>query len=686
MSPPHRRLLSLTIAAGVAFALASAPAQAAPRHWPWPWPSLQQVLAPVDPQNWENPDSMTWDDLKKVPDIDWSDPNRKGTVRTMKAALVLGDYPNEQFAITRPQNSDIYANPRSNLQLDRSQVPAFYRDFLNKPQPLNHNQTMHGYWMEDSGGRIGVTLDAFGVYRLPGKKHEYGFNEWDQAAGSCPTGDRCNRNLRTDLGGLWRTEQGQDIAAKYDVIFYQTAGNDESSTWQEFGEMKFAGCDSIPAEFGGPDPTKPRCAKTRYVPWTTWQAAANHWPNASGNTTTQAESSGLGTFSHELSHVFGIADNYNNPYSVPARRAGAGPWSMLDRGTFNGPGGPHTRYQIPATQGGSVGVEHTLRDKMKLGIVDEANVLRLSREALATSGLAVLNVTARAVPMDPAGRSGLIGANIAMNGDRSPACNTQTDPLCDGGAYNNYTVEVVDRIGADSFTPDSGVMLSKTKNADATPFVWVVDSHPENIDTVDFIRPDGTKQYQTVGDYRQLSDALFHAGTGSGSRFEYEDTANRLHFYILDLTRDAKGALSYKLAVRSLDGAGPHVRGVTLSRGNPAGRIPAEAATCQFPLRNTGQVRPFTNGHPESVADYVNSDVYRLSASVTGDGWSVQLPSEIVTAKNGSTVTVPVNAVRSATGSLAATVRLTAKSESNAAATSTATCSLSVLNTVPWHW
>jgi M6 family metalloprotease-like protein len=669
------------ISAGVAFALVSAPAQAAPLDRPWP--TMQQLLAPVDPQNWENPDAMTWDDLRPVPDIDWSDPARKGSVRTIKAALVLGDYPNEQFGITRPQNSDIYANPRSNLQLDRTQVPAFYRDFLNKPQALNHNQTMHGYWMETSGGRIGVTLDSFGVYRLPGKKHEYGFNEWDQAAGSCPTGDRCNRNLRTDLGGLWRAEQGQDVASKFDVVFYQTAGNDESSTWQEFGEMKFANCESIPPEFAGPDPTKPACAKTRYVPWTTWQAAANHWPNASGNTTTQAESSGLGTFSHELSHVFGIADNYNNPYGVPARRAGAGPWSMLDRGTFNGPGGPHTRYQIPATQGGSVGVGHTLRDKMKLGVVDEANVLRLSREALATSGLVVLNVTARAVPMGPVGRTGLVGANIAMNGDRQPTCNTQTDPLCDGGSYNNYTVEVVDRMGADSFTPDSGVMLSKTKNADATPFVWVVDSHPENINTVDFVRPDGTKQYQTVGDYRQLADALFHAGTGSGTKFEYVDTANRLHFYVIDMIRDAKGVLSYKLAVRSLDGAGPHVRGVTISQGTPAGRIPAEAATCQFPLRNTGLVRPFTNGHPESVADYVNSDVYRLSASVAGDGWSVQLPSEIVTAKNGTTVTVPVNAVRSTTGARSATVRLTAKSESNASATSTATCSLSVLNTVP---
>lgn len=47
--------------------------------------------------------------------------------------------------------------------------------------------------------------------------------------------------------------------------------------------------------------------------------------------------------------------------------------------------------------------------------------------------------------------------------------------------------------------------------------------------------------------------------------------------------------------------------------------------TCQFPLRNTGQVRPFTNGHPEDVSSYVDSDVYRLSASVSGYGWSVQV-------------------------------------------------------------
>src|SRR5262245_27199554 len=108
MSPPGRRLLTLMAITVLCLAVAS-PATALPGR---PWPSAGEVLAPVDPQNWENPDAMTWSDLRKVPDIDWSDPARKGSVRTIKAALVLGDYPNEQFAITRARNSDIYGNPR----------------------------------------------------------------------------------------------------------------------------------------------------------------------------------------------------------------------------------------------------------------------------------------------------------------------------------------------------------------------------------------------------------------------------------------------------------------------------------------------------------------------------------------------------------------------------------------------
>lgn len=48
---------------------------------------------------------------------------------------------------------------------------------------------------------------------------------------------------------------------------------------------------------------------------------------------------------------------------------------------------------------------------------------------------------------------------------------------------------------------------------------------------VDFVKPNGTKVMRTIADYRQLNDALFHAGLRSGSQFEWEDTPNRLHFY-----------------------------------------------------------------------------------------------------------------------------------------------------------
>ena len=58
--------------------------------------------------------------------------------------------------------------------------------------------------------------------------------------------------------------------------------------------------------------------------------------------------------------------------------------------------------------------------------------------------------------------------------------------------YNNYTVEVVERIGNDSFTPGDGVLFSRTKNHDSPPFVWIIDAHPEDMNNVDFLRPDGS--------------------------------------------------------------------------------------------------------------------------------------------------------------------------------------------------
>lgn len=436
--------------------------------------------------------------------------------------------------------------------------------------------------------------------------------------------------------------------------------------------MKFFSKDEVSDGWGPPDPALPNWNFTRYIEWSSWQAAANIWPNAGGGSSTQAESSGMSTYAHEFSHILGIADNYNNPYSVPPRRAYSGPFEMLDRGTFNGPGGPHSRWLIPAVAGSSMGAQHMLRNKIKLGIVDEQNVLRLSRDALAGSGVVVARITARAVQP---GTNGLTGLNVALNGgDRSPACNVNADALCDGGGYNNYTIEVIDRMGFDSFTPDSGVLLAKTKDRDTAPFIWTIDANPQDIDQTDFVKPDGTQQKMTIGDYRQLSDALFHAGTESGSEYEYVDLANRLHVYVLDVERDGSGILSYTVAVRSLDGSGPHHRGVYVGPTVAVPPAPDGWTTCTLPVLNTGKAGTVPPGQPEDVNAYINSDVYRIVATTSNSGWTTFLPKTVVTAKNGQAAQVQVFAKRPPGASAGTKITVTAKSESDPTKSATATC------------
>jgi M6 family metalloprotease-like protein len=693
---PALLVTTLLSAAALVTGISVSPAVAAPEpapptpenpwqysHWPQQQPWQQsgdtaRVAArtgfpgPIDPQNWVNPDHMTWDDYTKIPGTNWADPSATGSVRNFKGALVLLDYANQPFVITQPQGSTVFANPSAQAHdVPRDQVAQFYQDFLNKPGTLNHGHTINEYWMEDSGGRLGVDLTAFGPYTMPGKDHEYGMEF--QAGAACPAGDNCNRNIRTDGRAAWVNAVGPQVPAGYDFVFFLSAGQDESSTWQEFGPMKFATKEDVTDDFGPPDPALSNWSRTRYVDWTSWAAGSSIWPNAGGGSSTQAESSGMSTYAHEFSHILGIGDNYNNPFSVPARRDYSGPWEMLSRGTFNGPGGPHSRWMIPATGGSSMGAQHMLRNKMKLGIVDEKNVLRLSREALGDSGMVIAKVTARSVQP---GQSDLSGVNVALGtGDLEPACDPDADPFCDGGGYDNYTVEVVDRMGTDSFTPDAGVLLAKTKDEDDAPFEWAIDANPQDIGMTDYVLPNGTAVPITVGDYRQLSDALFHAGNNSGSEYEYVDEANRLHFYVLDVKRDKKGVLSYTVAVRSLDGSGPQRRGV---RVLPTFGVPNRdgLATCDFPVFNTGRSAAPAGTHPEDVSKYLNGDVYRVSATVDGRGWTVDVPNALATAKFGDHVRVPVYAKKSGSGPRVTNVKLTATSESDPSKKATATCTV----------
>jgi M6 family metalloprotease-like protein len=622
---------------------------------------------------------MTWDDWRPVPGFDWTSEEHQ-PARKIRAALILSDFTDQPFVVTEQGLTD--------------DPGAFYRDFLvNEPSELNNFHTINEYWLEDSYGLVGVEADAFGPYTMPGKLHEYGLTSgFNDPGKDCPTGDRCNRGLENEMLQV----SAADVTAAtvttgrdYDFRYFLHAGWDESGVWEEFGPMLFSSADEVAdivdervgQRLGNPDPAKNDWAKTRYArpdgAWTSFWAAKMPWANAlPGVRSIQGESDGAAVYAHELSHIFGVLDNYNNPHAPVPDRTYTGPWANLSRGTFNGPGGPHNRWQIPAMQGATMGAHHMLRNKLRLGFIQPSDVTVLARPAL-EAGPVITTILQREQPMTVNNRlSGVTyGFNLALGRDTGDtACPRPGNLRCDGGGFDNYTVEVVNRVGHDSFLPDAGVLITKTKNADLAPFMWIVDSHPDDIAQVDYIRPDGSPKMYSLGDYRQLADATFKVGTkgthpelgevGLASAGEttntYVDRGNDLKFLILDRIEDRAGVLKYRVAVMKATPS-PLVRyGVEV--GGLAADAPEDGLlTFALPVTNTGSA----------------IDVMRVTAEV--EGADVMIPNDLVELAPGQTKTVIVHVRPPATGEGCPPVTLTAASEGDLrqSASTIATCTVS---------
>jgi hypothetical protein len=222
----------------------------------------------------------------------------------------------------------------------------------------------------------------------------------------------------------------------------------------------------------------------------------------------------------------------------------------------------------------------------------------------------------------------------------------------------------VQRIGYDSFCPDNGILLAKNKDKESSNggpngfncFNWVIDAHPEDINKIDYKRSDGSMVMRTIADYRQLNDALFHAGNNSGSQFEYVDVPNRLHFYIIDLQKNSSGILSYKIGVRSLDGSCQQKRGITVVPPSTV-KMKNLAGYFNYTITNTGA--------PSKTNPLNNNDIYRLSVSIEGEGWSAQLLNSLTSIQQGNSEKIPVYISRNETCSGSAKVILSTRSEND---------------------
>lgn len=501
---------------------------------------------PIDPQSWEVPEDMAWSDYRPIPGTDWKNPEYEAP-KTLRAALILGDFQDQKFRV-----AETSVDPTGQRGLGVDDPAAYWVDLLFKstdPRNAQRGHTVGEYWLENSYGLIDVDAEGFGPYTLEGNMYDYGIGDFG-GDDDCPDDD-CSGSFDQELVAASLADVTTSIQERgqFDFRFLLHAGYDESTVWLNYGQMLFADQEDVTEAYGPPGfPDHRNWAATRYVDWTSFWAAQQIWSHAlPGALATEGESDGGSVYAHELSHVLGVLDNYNNPYAEEPDRAYSGPWDMMSRGTFNGPGGPWERWTIPPTGGATMGSHHMIRNKIRLGFLPPSEVLTVNREALAAGPVRARILQRESPPptTDPLLHTGI---RVVLGEDRS-SCDA-SEPKCDEGGYDFYDIEVVNRQGFDSFLPDHGVLIAKTKTADASPFIWVIDSHPKDLRKVDYVRADGEKFYYTVGDYRQLADAAFHAGTGKGVVNHYVDEANGLAFFVLSKENEG-GRLIYEVAVQS---------------------------------------------------------------------------------------------------------------------------------------
>src|SRR4051812_20875725 len=172
------------------------------------------AVPPLDPQQVEDQQNMTFDDYKPIPGVDWATNGAVPTTKKVTISLVAFDFDDQPFVITQPKKSDPFGNPQID-PVARADVPKFYADFYNKPSALNHGHTINGYWMEQSGGRVGITdIKTYGPYRMPKKLYQYGLNDIGQARNGVVSG--CPADTTVSAAAT----QTQTLAVADSAFFY----------------------------------------------------------------------------------------------------------------------------------------------------------------------------------------------------------------------------------------------------------------------------------------------------------------------------------------------------------------------------------------------------------------------------------------------------------------------------------
>ena len=315
----------------------------------------------------------------------------------------------------------------------------------------------------------------------------------------------------------------------------------------------------------------------------------------------------------------------------------------MSRGTFNGPGGTHNRWQVPNEGGSGLGPHHLLHFKNQLGVLTPADQVTLERNTLHEQGIAVVRLKAReAVPAT--------ATSSASRSTSAPAATSRAR------ARTRATPGRTSSTARTAIGPELPALPRRGRRPGRQRLVRAGPRRP-HLEEPQQQHAAGLADRPASGGHRddRLLPPRRHAGAGRARRpaaaerrhvprrhelraasTSTSTTFNRLHFYVLAKHRDADGALSYDVGVRRLRRCRPvHARRLARESGDdgtPA-RLPRDL---HVPARQHG---PGGDGR-------VRLGHLPLAASRAAPNWKVTLPNALAAVKAGQTVQVPVHVLR----------------------------------------